>query len=128
MIPGMTTFEHLEDNLAVMGMKLTRNDEHIIRRYCESIKYRYCRGVAGCTGCKGKCPNGVEIKEINRCLGYAYGYRDLALAHENYQALPRSKRVDTCVDCSECAVQCVNGINLTENIQQARKLFIPINT
>ena len=37
-IPGMTTFEHLDDDLAVMGMKLTFDDRHILRRYTENIK------------------------------------------------------------------------------------------
>ena len=26
-------------------------------------------------------------------------------------------------DCEECTVKCVNGLNLTENIQRARNLF-----
>ncbi|MBT4482332.1 MAG: aldo/keto reductase [Candidatus Latescibacteria bacterium] len=122
-IPGMTTFEHLNDNLAVMGMKLTLDDRRIIRRYCEGVKSTYCRGVAGCTECREKCPKGVKVCDINRCLGYAYGYKDLDLAYENYQALPKSNRVDICADCDECAVKCVNGLNLTENIRKARELF-----
>ncbi len=122
-IPGMTTFEHLNDNLAVMGMKLTFDDQRIMRRYSENVKSRYCRGVAGCTGCKDKCPKGVKVNEINRCLNYAYGYGNLELAHENYQALPPSNRLDTCAECDVCEVKCVNGLNLTENIQRARELF-----
>ncbi len=122
-IPGMTSFEHLADDLAVMGMKLTFDDQRILRRYSENIKGRYCCGLSGCTGCRDKCPKGVEINEINRCLGYAYGYGDLDLAKENYLDLPRSNRIDICGDCDECAVKCVNGLNLTENIRSARKLF-----
>ena len=122
-IPGMTTFEHLNDNLAVMGMKLTLDDRRIIHRYCEGVKSTYCRGVAGCTGCREKCPKGVEICNINRCLGYAYGYNDMELAHENYKALPQSSRLDICADCDECTVKCINGLNLTENIRKARELF-----
>ncbi|GAF99403.1 unnamed protein product, partial [marine sediment metagenome] len=34
-IPGMTSFENLADDLAVMGMKLTFNDQRILRRYSE---------------------------------------------------------------------------------------------
>ncbi|MFC1528573.1 aldo/keto reductase [Candidatus Latescibacterota bacterium] len=122
-IPGMTTFEHLSDNLAIMGTKLTFDDRRIIHRYCENVKSSYCRGVAGCLGCKEKCPKGVNVCDLNRCLGYAYGYGDMDLAHENYRALPRSNRVDICSDCDECAVKCVNGLNLTENIRKARELF-----
>lgn len=123
-IPGMTTFEHLADDMAVMGMKLTFDDKRIIRRYCENIEGHYCRGVAGCTGCNDKCPKGVSVREINRCLGYAYGYNDIELAQENYEALPRSNRLDNCADCDECTVQCVNGLDLTENVRKARELFV----
>ncbi|MCE5250768.1 aldo/keto reductase [bacterium] len=122
-IPGMTAFDHLDDNLAVMGKKLTLDDMNIIRRYCEDVKTRYCRGVAGCSGCKEQCPKGVRVSEINRCLGYAFGYGDMELARENYKALPREHRVEMCGDCDECAVKCVHGINLTENIGRARELF-----
>ena len=122
-IPGMTTFEHLADDIAVMGMKLTFDDQRIIRQYSESIRNHYCHGLSGCSGCKDKCPRGVEIHEINRCLGYAYGYGNLDLAYENYRELPRSNRVDICSGCDECAVKCVNGLYLTENIQKARELF-----
>ena len=123
-VPGMTSFEQLTDDLGVMGMKLSSDDRQILRRYSENIKGHYCCGVSGCTGCKDKCPRGVEINEINRCLGYAYGYGDIELARENYWNLPDSNRIDICADCTECAVKCVNGLNLTENIQRARELFV----
>jgi len=122
-IPGMTSFEHLDEDVAVMGMKLTMNDRRNLRRYSEALKGYYCYGVTGCTGCKDKCPKGVEICEINRCLGYAYGYGDIELARENYQYLPSSNHMEICADCDECLVECVNGLNLTENIRRARELF-----
>ena len=122
-IPGMTAFEHLSDNLAVMGMKLTFDDHRIIRRYCEEIRLRYCRGVAGCNGCRNTCPKGVRVNEINRCLGYYYGYDNPELAYENYRALLRSDRLENCADCNECVVRCVHGLDLTENIKRARALF-----
>ena len=122
-IPGMTSFEQLEDDIAIMGMKLTFDDKRSILRYGQKTDNYYCRGVAGCTGCRDKCPYGVCINEINRCLGYAYGYGDIDLAYENYRDLPRSSRIDICDDCDECVVKCVNGLNLTENIRRARELF-----
>ena len=122
-IPGMTSFEHLAEDLAVMEMKMTLDDRRTLMRIGESIRKRYCCGVSGCTGCKDKCPYGVKVNEINRCLGYAYGYGDIRLAHENYEDIPRSSRVDICSNCDECVVKCVNGLNLTENIKKASELF-----
>jgi predicted aldo/keto reductase-like oxidoreductase len=122
-IPGMTSFEQLEDDLAIMGMKLSFDERRRLQRYGELKRGAYCAGVAGCTGCLDACPMGVDVCELNRCVNYYYGYGDIELARENYDALPETSKVDVCNECDECAVRCINGLNLTERIQQARKLF-----
>jgi hypothetical protein len=122
-IPGVRAFEELAENVAVMGMKMSFFDRLDLNRHAENLQGAYCRGVAGCTGCQNQCPMGVEICEINRCLGYAYGYGDLRLARENYAQLPASNRVDRCGDCGECQVKCVNGLNLSHAIRKAKELF-----
>ena len=77
----------------------------------------------GCTGCKDQYPEGVDVSEVNRCLGYTFGYNDFDLAKENDEELPSISRVNMCVDCEECHVYCVNGLVLTYAIHQARSLF-----
>jgi uncharacterized protein len=121
-VPGMSSFEHLAENMPVMGMKLTMKDERELRRYADNLKGAYCCGVSGCTGCQNQCPKGVALNDINRCLGYAYGYGDMRLAHENYKVL--ATNLNACSDCDECAVKCVNGLNLTDSIRRARTLFV----
>ena len=122
-IPGISTFEHLADDIDVMGKKLAYDDMRILRRYAENSSGIYCRGIAGCTLCRDMCPKGVEINEINRCINYAFGYGNIELAREEYSKLPRSNRVDICADCEVCEVKCVNLLNLTENVKQAKSLF-----
>ena len=63
------------------------------------------------------------MNDINRCLGYVYGYKNIDLARENYKRLPSSSGLDICDDCSECQVTCINGLNLTENIKRARSII-----
>lgn len=122
-IPGVTNFEQLAENVAVMGMKMSFFDRLDLHRHAENLQGAYCRGVAGCTGCQNQCPFGVQICELNRCLGYAHGYGDLRLARENYDQLPASSRVDRCGDCTECQVRCVNGLNLNDTVRRAKELF-----
>jgi uncharacterized protein len=122
-IPGVTSFEQLADNMKIMGTEMTSHDMKIVREYAANIKSNYCCGLSGCTGCKEKCPKGVEVNELNRCLGYAYGYGDMDLAQSNYDNLLPSSKVEVCADCSECVVKCINGMDLTENIHKARELF-----
>lgn len=122
-IPRITSFEQLRDDLAVMDMKMSFEGRRTLRRHSEAIKGKYCHGVAGCTGCRDQCPYGVGVSDLNRCISYAYGYGDINLEWENYRALPLTSRIEMCNDCSECVVTCINGINLTEQICLAKKLF-----
>ena len=123
-IPGISAFEHLADDIAVMGTKLSANDLDVIERYTQDVRRRYRSGIAGCTGCKDRCPYGVAVHELNRCINYADGYGNREFAVSNYRSLPRSSRVDRCSDCSECAVRCVNGLDLNRTISRAKELFV----
>jgi predicted aldo/keto reductase-like oxidoreductase len=121
-IPGMTSFEHLEDDLAVMNLDVGL-DENLLQGHLNRLRNRYCRGMLGCRDCEGQCPHGVEVHEINRCLGYVYGYGDIRLARENYQRLPSHARAEACSNCDSCKVKCVNGLDMNEQILRARALF-----
>jgi len=124
-VPGITSFEQLADDIAIMGTKMTLDSNRADRKYSFNTRGGdYCRSVAGCTGCLDKCPMGVSIGDINRCLRYAEGYGDYELARENYSRLSRSSRLDICDDCDECLVRCVNGLDLTDRIRRARELFV----
>ncbi len=122
-IPGVTSFEQLQENISIMGKKMSYEDHNILYRFSERIKGSHCFGLSGCTGCKGQCPKGGNVSDLNRCLGYAYGYGDRRLAEENYINITPSNRIDICNDCDKCLVKCVHGLNLTENVQRARELF-----
>ncbi|MFC1608025.1 aldo/keto reductase [Candidatus Latescibacterota bacterium] len=122
-IPGMTSFEQLNENFALMGMPMSFGERRSIMRLGETMRGSYCSGVAGCTGCVDQCPNGVCVNDINRCLMYAGGYGDIDLARENYDDLPESSKLAVCADCDECTVECVNGLDLVQNIKRAKELF-----
>ena len=123
-IPGISTFEHLADDIDIMGKKLTYNDRKILKRYTDNSKGIYCRGIAGCMECRDMCPKGVEVSEINRCINYADGYGNIELARDNYSQLHPSNRIDVCEECDKCVVRCCHGIQLAKNIKKARELFV----
>ena len=76
-IPGMKDLAHLKEDIAVMGLALTRRDEQILKRYGQAISPYYCQL---CGRCEGLCSRGVAISDINRCLMYAEAYGSLDLA------------------------------------------------
>ncbi|MFC1538907.1 aldo/keto reductase [Candidatus Latescibacterota bacterium] len=122
-IPGVTTFEHIGENFKVMSMSLSFDNRPEPYRYSEANVNNYCCGVAGCSECDGQCQKGVNVSELNRCLGYVYGYNDMKLARENFKEFSLSSMLDKCKDCGECTVKCVNSLNLAENITRAKILF-----
>jgi len=122
-IPGITAFEHITENMAIVGTKMAAGSRRMLNRFDRSIKGTYCMGLSGCSGCRNQCPYGVQVHEINRCLGYAYGYGDVRLARENYRRLPKTSTIHACSNCTECTVKCVNGLDLTQNMRRARELF-----
>ncbi len=119
-IPSMATFSELEENIQVMGKKMGWLDRKTLDRYGRSIEGQFCKG---CNACQNTCPHGVDIPEVNRCIMYIEGYRDVQLGKFNYQQLPQDKNAKPCTQCSSCTAQCSNGIDLRKRMPAAHGLF-----
>jgi predicted aldo/keto reductase-like oxidoreductase len=120
-IPGMKDLKQLKEDIAVMGMPFSYADLRRLDRYAEAISPVYC---SFCGSCEAGCPRGVEISTINRALMYAEGgYRDISLARATYSELPRQSAATTCIDCNECSARCVNGLNISVKMEQARVML-----
>jgi len=119
-VPGMMDLKQVEESVAVMRMSFTRADLDILERYGKAIAPYYCYR---CGACRGQCLTGVAIPEINRSLMYAEGYRDMALAHSTYRAIPVSASAAVCGDCAGCTAHCPNGLDVAERMRCARALF-----
>jgi len=116
-IPGMTTIQQVEENFPVMKKpELATREKAALKAYGDSIDGLYCRM---CAKCEEDCPYGAPIAEINRCVMYAEGYRDKALARAELASLGTLP----CVDCSTCTVACRNHINVQAKIQAALALL-----
>ena len=119
-IPSMVTYGQIDENIQVMGSKMGWNDRKTLHKYSQSIDSIFCRM---CDKCKGTCPKGVDVLDVNRCLMYAEGYRDKTLAVSQYHTIPAAKRPDACRSCNTCHVTCSYGLNIHAKMQQALKTF-----
>ncbi len=119
-IPGMKDLVELKENIAVMGVPLRAADQRTLRIYGAAVQPYYCHL---CGSCEEGCPRGVEISTVNRSLMYAQGYRNPELAGATYRELPASATAATCLDCSACTARCINGLDISAKMAQARQLW-----
>jgi predicted aldo/keto reductase-like oxidoreductase len=119
-IPGVTSYEMLEENVAVMGTKLGAADLQDLRRYAEATASVLCRFCGECTK---TCKEHIQVCESLRCLMYAEGYNDLHLAREEYRRLRPFQRADACRLCSDCSARCVKGLHIQERMLVADRIL-----
>jgi predicted aldo/keto reductase-like oxidoreductase len=108
-VPGMTTYEQLETDLAVME-DLTLMDEE--KEYLQIARARsegslFCQG---CGTCLRQCVEAPDIPTLMRCYMYAYGYRDLVSALRNVRSVKDNPIA--CAACSSCVVRCPMGFDV----------------
>lgn len=119
-IPGVSSYEMLEENVSVMGTKLSAADLQDLRRYADATASVLCRLCGECTK---TCRQQIEICESLRCLMYAEGYNDLRLAREEYAGLQPFERADACRLCSDCSARCVKGLRIQERMLTADRIL-----
>jgi aryl-alcohol dehydrogenase-like predicted oxidoreductase len=116
-IIGMTDFDELEENMKAMSEPFREQDGRVLAAQLERIQPLYCRM---CGACGGVCEQGVRVADALRCLTYADGYGQFALARERFLELGTGA---VCRDCTACTVQCPNGVSVQARLRYARELL-----
>jgi predicted aldo/keto reductase-like oxidoreductase len=117
-IPGFTAFDQMELDLSVMEDLIMTPEERVDLRLDEGKAHAglYCQQ---CGTCQGQCPSSVDVPSLMRSYMYAYGYKNLSLAHSTIEDL--GSRLP-CSDCSSCSVQCPNGFDVPKKVQDIIRL------
>ena len=117
-IPGMTQFDHLEDDLKVMeDLALSDLEKKDLRMDTETGSL-YC---PGCGNCLKQCKQNLPVPDIMRAYMYTYGYKNLNEAHTLMSNLDIPKNI--CDDCSECTVQCTTGFDVPGKIKDVSRII-----
>ena len=119
-VPNMNSIAELEMNMRAMAEPYTPADEQLLFTRNEQIRPDYCRM---CYQCDGICPKGMPATDVLRYLAYYDFAGDLHQAVMNYKNLPREIRNINCGDCSECAIQCPNGVQVKNRLMRAQDLL-----
>lgn len=116
-VPGFTTFEQMETDLAVMEDLRLTDDERKELAGASSLAGFYCQG---CGECLGRCSKGLPIPDLMRAGMYVYDYRHPAMARDLVVSLDLPAR--PCGDCAVCAVRCSVGFDVREKISDIVRL------
>lgn len=120
-VPGILDMDQLDENFRAMSETLAPPDEKILAAHLEVIAPIYCRM---CGQCDDACQKGLPVADVLRCLTYADGYRQFAMAREQFLQLPSLDLSVRCGDCAECTVKCPHGVHVPERMARAQELFV----
>jgi uncharacterized protein len=111
-VPGFTTFDQLEIDLAVMeDINLNESEKRDLQKEA-SLPSLYCQG---CRECLGQCVARLPIPDLMRSYMYVYDYRNLEMAQDLVVSL--GLPADLCGDCSQCQVRCPSGFDVKAKIR-----------
>jgi predicted aldo/keto reductase-like oxidoreductase len=111
-VPGFTTFDQMETDLAVMeDTGLTDPERRALLKEV-SLPGFYCQG---CRECLGQCVAGLPIPDLMRACMYLYDYRHPAMARDLVVSLGLPRRV--CGNCVTCPVRCASGFDIRRKVR-----------
>ena len=119
-VPYAKNIEEVEMNFRAMTEPYTPQDDTMLFARNEEIRPLYCRM---CYECKGKCPKGIPVADELRYLAYNDFAGDFRQARNNFMRLTDEIRSVRCRDCSACAVQCRNGVDVRNRLIRAQDLL-----
>lgn len=119
-IPGITSFDQLELDMALMNdLSLSPQEKSDLKLGEKTILTGlYC---SQCGRCQSQCHFQLDIPTMMRCYMYAYGYQRPAKAKRVMQKI--DPVLLSCRECSTCAVSCQMGFNIPEKIKDIHRLL-----
>ena len=129
MLSGMSTPEHLEDNLNTFtGLKPLSKEEQTV--YDKAIAAHLKQAAIGCTSCRYcECPVGVNIAGIFS-LYNQYVYDDEGRKKgsfiSHYEALRESERADKCIKCGLCKPKCPQQLDIPVLLEKVHKKYLEV--
>lgn len=108
LISEMQTVGHVEGNLKLPGMKLSKAE---VRRLHDRVLAEQEGACHHCGSCTAACPEMIEVHDILRYHSYYHNYGHCKDAC-GYVAAMGYDIGRACTDCGECSKACPAGIDL----------------
>lgn len=117
-IPGLTTFDQLEEDLSVMAdLTLSEAELRDLRLGEIHSDGMYCQS---CLSCVQTCPENLPIPELMRAYMYAFAYNNFDLAQDLLISLDLPSPL--CRNCLSCQVRCRFNLGVKERLVELASL------
>jgi predicted aldo/keto reductase-like oxidoreductase len=115
-IPGMTTFDQMDLNFAVMAdLGLSESEERELKLASLLPGTYFCQS---CRECVSTCPERVEIPSLMRAYMYAEAYGNTIQAEETIATVPTDRGLRVCAECSSCQARCRREMPISERLRE----------
>jgi uncharacterized protein len=120
-VPGITTFQQLDEDLAVArNLEFTAEE----RKFMEDRNVKLSLGVCvQCGACAKACPTGVDVPALMRTHMYASCYANFEQARRALDAVAAGAGPSACRSCGACTAACGRGVPAAERVGDLRTLF-----
>jgi len=124
LLSGMTTMEHVVDNVAAaekgLPDSLSADQLAVYERAAEALRSRL---VADCTRCRYcmPCPSGVDIPDVIAALNNGAMWDTTNAWLAGYSGI--SGKGSDCTECGQCLDLCPQGLPIPDLMQQAAETF-----
>ncbi len=121
-IPGYTTYEQMKTDFPV-AYDLTYSQEEKKFLADRNIKTSLKGCCQQCYECVSTCPKNVDIPTLMRTHMYAANYSNFYQARETLNAIPESRGLKICADCTVCTARCVNRVDIHGRIEELKLIY-----
>ncbi|HUS87236.1 MAG TPA: aldo/keto reductase [Bacteroidales bacterium] len=116
-VPGMTSFDMLEEDLKVLvDIEMTEKEKKDVL-IAMNEPGLFC---TTCNNCLELCKKGLPVPDLMRAYMYAYGYANIEKAHTLLSDLNLGS--DPCGNCSSCDITCTKRFDIRGKIGDISRL------
>ncbi len=113
-IPGMTTFEQMDENYSVMGdLELSQSDQRDLKLSSLLPGTYFCQS---CRECVSTCPQRVEVPSLMRAYMYAEAYGNITQAKDTISSVPADRGLQVCGECDSCQARCRRSMPIANRL------------
>lgn len=124
-LSGMSTMEHVEENIRIaedgQTNNLTPDERDLIQEVREAYQARIHVGCTSCGYCI-PCPEGVDIPLNLNLLNDVHIYQNMEKPMGNYSFLSAKKQsAACCTECGECEDKCTQNIDIMKYLKETEE-------